>query len=64
MRAARAALLWRAGRQAEAEGEWEFACDRISAGCSKYGDLEWLRVVRRWPPAMVSLMAEFLAIGQ
>ena len=30
MRVALAALLWRRGREAEAEEQWEFACNSIS----------------------------------
>lgn len=33
-------------------------------GCRKYQDEEWLRVVRRWPPAMVDRMRDFLRLAQ
>ncbi|GLC42869.1 hypothetical protein PLESTB_001433100 [Pleodorina starrii] len=62
MRAALAALYWGQGRQREAEEMWEFACDRITVGCVKYTDLDWLGRIRRWPPAMVARMADFLAM--
>lgn len=62
MRAALAALYWSQGRQQAAEDEWEFACDRITVGCVRYKDQEWLRTVRRWPPIMVDLMDQFVNI--
>ena len=46
MRAALAALLWEAGREAEAEGEWGFACTAIATGCKKYQDGDWLSRIR------------------
>lgn len=61
-RAALAALYYHEGRQSAAEGEWEFACDNITVGCSKYRSREWLAEVRRWPPVMVELFGEFLAL--
>jgi tetratricopeptide (TPR) repeat protein len=63
MRAALAALYWSAGRRADAEGAWEFACSNISVGCSRYRDREWLSTVRRWPPVMVDRMSKFLAMS-
>ncbi|KAG2431512.1 hypothetical protein HXX76_009526 [Chlamydomonas incerta] len=62
MRAASAALYWAAGRRQEAEEAWEYACDRITVGCVKYTDLDWLGRIRRWPPAMVGRMADFLQL--
>jgi len=64
MRAALAALLWSQGRGEAAEASWEFACDRITAGCGFYEDLDsdWLRRVRRWPPRMIEYLSDFLAI--
>ncbi|GIL59205.1 hypothetical protein Vafri_13885 [Volvox africanus] len=62
MRAALAALYWGQGRRQEAEEMWEFACDRITVGCAKYTDLDWLGRIRRWPPLMVDRMADFLAL--
>ncbi|KXZ45732.1 hypothetical protein GPECTOR_51g718 [Gonium pectorale] len=62
MRAALAALYWTSGRRQEAEEMWEFACDRITVGCVKYTDMDWLRRIRRWPPVMVERMADFLAL--
>ena len=46
MRAALAALYWRAGEEAAAEAEWDFACDSISVGCGKYSDPDWLFRIR------------------
>lgn len=62
MRVALAALYWSAGREQDAEREWEYACDRISVGCSKYKDRRWLVDVRRWPPEMVTLLDNFVNI--
>ncbi|GLI60174.1 hypothetical protein VaNZ11_002237 [Volvox africanus] len=62
MRAALAALYWGQGRWQEAEEMWEFACDRITVGCTQYTDLDWLGRIRRWPPLMVHRMEEFLAL--
>mmetsp|Transcript_11388 Transcript_11388/g.35998 ORF Transcript_11388/g.35998 Transcript_11388/m.35998 type:complete len:87 (+) Transcript_11388:139-399(+) len=63
MRAARAALLWEDGLEKQAEGEWQFACESIDVGCSKYRDRKWLAEIRRWPPSMVEKMAAFLSIS-
>jgi len=60
MRAGLAALYWAGGRREDAEREWEFACDKISVGCTKFRDKEWLSRVRRWPPAMVAYLDNFL----
>ena len=35
------------GRQDDAEAAWEFACNSISVGCRRYGDLDWLSRIRR-----------------
>ena len=37
----------RQGNEAAAEGEWNSACERISVGCAKYQDADWLRRIRR-----------------
>ena len=63
MRAGLAAIYWSEGRGEDAEREWEFACDRISVGCSKYRSREWLTNVRRWPPRMVELLESFLRVS-
>jgi hypothetical protein len=61
-RAALAALYYDSGRLEDAENVWEYACDNISVGCAKYKDQEWLRKVRRWPPAMADLLLNFLKL--
>ncbi|BDA47067.1 hypothetical protein COCOBI_09-5220 [Coccomyxa sp. Obi] len=63
LRAALAALYWSQGKEAAAESEWNFACERISVGCSKYQDRDWLARIRRWPPSMVDRMTSFLALA-
>jgi hypothetical protein len=35
------------GKEGAAEAEWNYACDRISVGCSKYQDKDWLSRIRR-----------------
>lgn len=62
MRAALAAMYWGLGREQDAESEWEFACQQITAGCTKYQDEDWLFRIRRWPPAMVARLREFLQL--
>jgi tetratricopeptide (TPR) repeat protein len=63
-RAALAALYWRRGDGQRAEDAWHFACENISAGCSKYQDKKWLAEVRRWPPVMVAHLQDFLALAR
>ncbi|PSC74586.1 Tetratricopeptide repeat [Micractinium conductrix] len=62
MRAALAALYWRRGDEARAESEWEFACNSITTGCTKYTDSDWLLRIRRWPPIMVEYLSNFLKL--
>ena len=62
MRAALAALYWRQGDEAAAEAEWGYACTRITAGCTRYQDPDWLATVRRWPPVMVNRLQAFLRL--
>ena len=59
VRAAAAALYYSAGRFGDAEDAWERACSR-EAGCAKYKDLDYVRRIRRWPPAMVDKLSKFL----
>ncbi|KAL4430602.1 hypothetical protein ABPG77_005842 [Micractinium sp. CCAP 211/92] len=62
MRVALAALYWRQGREAEAESMFEFACNSITAGCTKYTDPDWLYRIRRWPPVMCEYLQNFLRL--
>jgi len=62
MRVALAALYWDQGKEAAAEEQFDFACQHIMAGCSKYRDIDWVSRIRRWPPAMVDKLQSFLAI--
>jgi len=61
VRAAAAALYYSAGRFGDAEDAWERACSR-EAGCAKYKDLDYVRRIRRWPPAMVDKLSSFLEL--
>ena len=61
VRAAAAALYYSAGRFGDAEDAWERACSR-EAGCAKYKDLDYVRRIRRWPPAMVDKLSRFLEL--
>lgn len=58
MRAALSAGLWSQGRRGEAESHWAAAIGLDS----RYQDLDWVRDVRRWPPAMVSALDAFLSL--
>lgn len=40
--------------------EWDFACNKISVGCSAYSDEDWVKVVRRWPPKIADRLGQFL----
>lgn len=62
-RAALAALYYDSKRIEEAEKIWEYACDNISVGCSKYRDADWVRKVRRWPPVMSQKLQSFLQLS-
>jgi len=55
-RAALTAILWNSGRQGEAESNWVAAVGMDN----RYQDLEWVRSVRRWPPAMSAALENFL----
>lgn len=56
MRAALTAVLWATGKRGEAESNWvaTYGLDR------RYGDIEWVENVRRWPPRMVEALENFL----
>ena len=62
MRAAAAALAWLRGDGAAAEESWNYACDRISVGCARFRDAQWVATVRRWPPRPAAALADFLAL--
>lgn len=59
-RAALTAALWVDGQQGEAESHWV----AVSGLDQRYRDLDWLRHIRRWPPAVADAMAQFLTLGQ
>jgi tetratricopeptide (TPR) repeat protein len=58
MRAALAAALWAEGQRGEAESQWV----AVVGLDSRYRNLEWVETIRRWPPAMASALAQFLAL--
>ena len=58
MRAALSAILWVQGRQGEAESHWV----AVQGLDPRYADLEWVKTVRRWPPAMVAALERFLSL--
>jgi tetratricopeptide (TPR) repeat protein len=58
VRAALTAALWVAGKRGEAESNWVAA-----AGLdSRYQNLNWVKNVRRWPPAMSAALEKFLKL--
>jgi hypothetical protein len=61
-KAALAALYYDEGRTQAAEDMWDAACNRISVGCSKYRDTEWLRR-SGGGPVMVTKLSKFLSLG-
>ena len=58
-RAALTALLWQRGARGEAESHWVSA----SGLDPRYRDSEWLLGIRRWPPAAVAALQQFLALA-
>jgi hypothetical protein len=58
--AALAALLWveRPLQRARAETQWEIA----SEFDTRYGNLEWVRRERGWPPRMLTALQRFLSV--
>ncbi len=58
MRAALAAALWVEGKQGEAESQWVsvVGLDR------RYRDLDWVKTIRRWPPAIAHALEQFLSL--
>jgi tetratricopeptide (TPR) repeat protein len=55
-RAALTAALWGQGQRGEAESNWV----AVVGLDGRYKDLDWVRTVRRWPPAMVAALEKFL----
>lgn len=58
MRAGLTAALWVNGRQGEAESNWV----AVTGLDSRYKDLDWVAHTRRWPPAMVQALEQFLQL--
>eukprot|EP00878_Enallax_costatus_P005296 GHUV01005563.1.p1 GENE.GHUV01005563.1~~GHUV01005563.1.p1 ORF type:complete len:364 (+),score=89.25 GHUV01005563.1:278-1369(+) len=56
MRAALAAAQWAAGREGDAETNWQRVED------PRYRDVTWLQNERRWPPALVDSLQAFLQL--
>ncbi|KAF6263949.1 hypothetical protein COO60DRAFT_1488071 [Scenedesmus sp. NREL 46B-D3] len=56
MRAALAAAQWAAGREGDAETNWERVED------PRYRDVNWLRKERRWPPALSDSLQALLQL--
>lgn len=55
-RAALTAALWEQGQRGEAESNWV----AVMGLDGRYKDLNWVKTVRRWPPAMVVALEKFL----
>lgn len=55
-RAALTAALWANGQPGEAESNWV----AVVGLDGRYKDLDWVKQVRRWPPAMVAALDRFL----
>ena len=58
-RAALTAVLWGQGKGGEAESNWY----PVVGLDPRYKDMEWLRSIRRWPPAVVSALEHFLQLN-
>lgn len=56
MRAALTAALWAQGKTGEAESQWVSAVGLDA----RYKDINWVRDIRRWSPAMVTALEKFL----
>lgn len=57
-RAALTAALWTTGKQGEAESHWV----AVSGLDTRYRDLDWVRSIRRWPPAVADALEQFLTL--
>jgi len=58
MHAVLAAAYWSQGRSADAEAEWTKVIDQDT----RYGNLEWVEDVRRWPPVLVAELKNFVEL--
>lgn len=56
VRAALVAGLWKLGMEEEAETEWTRVDD------ARYKNRNWLETERRWPPALVDSLDDFLEL--
>lgn len=59
MRAALSAILWTESRPGEAESHWV----AVQGLDPRYADLEWVKTIRRWPPAVVAALERFLSLS-
>lgn len=57
-RAALTAVLWDQGRPGEAESNWAAAVNLDT----RYKDIDWVRNIRRWPPAIADALERFLTL--
>ncbi len=57
-RAALTAVLWGQGNRGEAESNWY----PVMGLDPRYKDLDWLQSIRRWPPAVVGALGDFLSL--
>lgn len=57
-RAALTAALWVGGQWGEAESHWV----AVSGLDQRYKDMDWIRTLRRWPPAAADALAQFLTL--
>lgn len=57
-RAALAVMLWNKGQRGEAESNWV----AVIGLDPRYKDTDWVAQIRRWPPAMVTTLQQFLAL--
>ena len=55
-RAALTAALWQLGQHGEAESNWV----AVTGLDTRYRNLDWVRTVRRWPPAIADALEQFV----
>jgi len=58
-RAALTAALWVQGNQGEAESQWV----SVTGLDRRYQNLQWVMEIRRWPPAIVAALQQFLSLN-